>query len=72
MEFIASLLLLAFFEFLLYALYKLVVSIASRAVKTNFTDLRKEIVDGDITEKGIQVKLKVKDWFNWNIQTNNE
>jgi phage shock protein PspC (stress-responsive transcriptional regulator) len=34
--------------------------------------MRKEIIDGEINEKAIKFTLKIKDWFTWNVQTNNE
>ena len=72
MDFFAIIILLAFFYLVFFLIYKVIVYIANKQLKSNFTDLRKEIVDGDIGEKGIKVTLKLKDWFNWNIQTNNE
>ena len=72
MDFLASIILLALFELALFLAYKALVYVANQRLMVNFTDLRKEIVDGEIAEKGIKVTLKLKDWFNWNIQTNNE
>lgn len=54
---------------LLYAAYRILVIAANRVVNST---MRKEIIDGEINEKAIKFTLKIKDWFTWNVQTNNE
>jgi len=54
---------------ILYAGYRIIVFAANRVVNSS---MRKEIIDGEINEKAIKFTLKIKDWFTWNVQTNNE
>jgi phage shock protein PspC (stress-responsive transcriptional regulator) len=60
---------LCFFYLVFYLVYKLVVLAANAIVDSS---MRKEVIDGEIAEKGAKFTFKIKDWFTWNVQTNNE
>src|SRR6185295_8929006 len=36
------------------------------------SETRKEIIDAEVTGKGSRLTLKLKQWFNWNVQVNYE
>ena len=66
---IVILFVLCVFYALFYFAYKVIVIAANNVLESN---LRREIIDGEIGEKGAKFSFKVKDWFTWNVQTNNE
>lgn len=63
------LIVLCLFYTVLYIIYRAVVFIAKGVIDSK---LRKDIIDGEIAEKGANFKFKIKDWFSWSVNTINE
>lgn len=69
MEILLDILLILIILIVFYLVYRSFVSRGKAIVKNSSSD---QFVSGEFKKEGSKFSIKIKDWFVWNVQTNNE